>query len=309
MRAVDGVSFDVERGETLGIVGESGCGKSVTALSIMRLLDKPGRVESGEIIYDGVDLLKMPMSDMRRIRGRRIAMIFQEPMTSLNPVLTVGRQIAESLMLDGGISGREAMARAANMLERVHIPMPGKRVREYPHQLSGGMRQRVMIAMAICRRPDVLICDEPTTALDVTIQAQILSLIEEMRNSTGAAVIMITHDLGVISEIADRVLVMYAGRIVEEGPKMDVLTNPLHPYTEGLLSAVPRIDRDTDELRAIPVSVPNLESLPDGCYFRPRCHCASEACGFIPEKRNLDGEYGQRGVSCWKYAESGALAR
>jgi peptide/nickel transport system ATP-binding protein/oligopeptide transport system ATP-binding protein len=304
LRAVDGVSFDVARGETLGIVGESGCGKSVTALSIMRLVDDPGVIESGEVLYGGtgaqVDILKLPMAEMRRIRGNKIAMIFQEPMTSLNPVLTVGTQISEVLRLHEGLGKKEALDKAVEMLSKVHIPMPEKRIRAYPHQMSGGMRQRIMIAMALCCKPDVLICDEPTTALDVTIQAQILSLIEEMKNSTGAAVIMITHDLGVISEIADRVAVMYTGRIIEEGSKMDVLAAPLHPYTEGLLNAAPRIDRDCEELEVIPGAVPNLASLPKGCYFRPRCRRATKVCETSPTR--FEGKNG-RSVSCWKYAE------
>jgi peptide/nickel transport system ATP-binding protein/oligopeptide transport system ATP-binding protein len=307
-RAVDGVSFDVARGETLGIVGESGCGKSVTALSIMRLVDSPGVVEGGEVLYDGVDILKLPMAQMRRIRGNKIAMIFQEPMTSLNPVLTVGTQISEVLRLHEGLGKKEALDKAVEMLSKVHIPMPEKRVRAYPHQMSGGMRQRVMIAMALCCKPDVLICDEPTTALDVTIQAQILSLIQEMKNSTGAAVIMITHDLGVISEIADRVAVMYTGHIIEEGSKMDVLTDPLHPYTEGLLNAAPRIDRDCEELEVIPGAVPNLAALPKGCHFRPRCRRAMEICRTSPEKTCL-GEKGGRSVSCWKFAERAKHAK
>lgn len=317
LRAVDGVSFDVARGETLGIVGESGCGKSVTALSIMRLVDRPGVIEGGEALYDGVDILRLPMAEMRRIRGGKIAMIFQEPMTSLNPVLTVGTQISEALRLHEGLGKKDALDKAVEMLAKVHIPMPEKRIREYPHQMSGGMRQRVMIAMALCCKPDVLICDEPTTALDVTIQAQILSLIEEMKASTGAAVIMITHDLGVISEMADRVAVMYTGRIIEEGPKMDVLTAPLHPYTEGLLNAAPRIDRDCAELEVIPGAVPNLASLPEGCYFRPRCRRATEACGAPPDRTyigarivrpNFEGEAEResgRSVSCWRYAAQG----
>ncbi|MDR1580923.1 MAG: ABC transporter ATP-binding protein [Synergistaceae bacterium] len=311
VRAADGVSFDVARGETLGIVGESGCGKSVTALSIMRLLDSPGAVEGGEVFYGGggggavaVNILKLPMAEMRRIRGNKIAMIFQEPMTSLNPVLTVGTQISEVLRLHEGLGKKEALDKAVEMLSKVHIPMPEKRIRAYPHQMSGGMRQRVMIAMALCCKPDVLICDEPTTALDVTIQAQILSLIEEMKRSTGAAVIMITHDLGVISEIADRVAVMYAGRVVEEGPTADVLLDPLHPYTEGLLNAVPRVDRDVEELEVIPGSVPNLASLPEGCAFRPRCRHATEACRTAPEKTLREGrEDAARSVNCWKHAE------
>jgi peptide/nickel transport system ATP-binding protein/oligopeptide transport system ATP-binding protein len=297
IKAVDDVSFEIARGETLGIVGESGCGKSITALSIMRLIAEPGRIEQGEIRYDGKDLLKLSLPEMRKIRGNKIAMIFQEPMTSLNPVLTVGTQISEVLRLHEGLSRSAARAKSVEMLSMVHIPMPEKRIREYPHQLSGGMRQRVMIAMALCCNPDVLICDEPTTALDVTIQAQIISLIEELKSRIGAAVIMITHDLGVISEIADKVIVMYAGKIVEEGTKMDVLTKPLHPYTEGLLNAVPRIDRDCDQLNVIPGMIPNPASLPDGCYFRPRCSCAQDLCVRMPDKVSV----GAQSVRCWKY--------
>ncbi|MDR1885124.1 MAG: ABC transporter ATP-binding protein [Synergistaceae bacterium] len=299
VRAVDGVSLSVERGETLGIVGESGCGKSVTALSVMRLVAEPCRVE-GEILYGGADLLKLSMTEMRKIRGNKIAMIFQEPMTSLNPVLTVGTQISEVLRLHEGLGRREAMERTVGMLASVHIPMPDKRAREYPHQMSGGMRQRVMIAMALCCRPDVLICDEPTTALDVTIQAQIISLIEELKSLTGSAVIMITHDLGVISEISDRIAVMYAGRIVEEGTKMELLTDPLHPYTVGLLNAVPRIDRDLAELRVIPGMVPNPALMPEGCGFRPRCGHADRVCLRMPELLPPDGRRGQHRVRCWK---------
>ncbi|MDR0649139.1 MAG: ABC transporter ATP-binding protein [Synergistaceae bacterium] len=301
VRAVDDVSFEVSRGETLGIVGESGCGKSVTALSIMRLIAEPGRIEGGQIRYGGVNLLDLSMREMRGIRGNKIAMIFQEPMTSLNPVLTIGSQISEALRLHEGLGRREALDRAVEMLSVVNIPMPEKRAREYPHQLSGGMRQRVMIAMALCCKPDVLICDEPTTALDVTIQAQIISLIEDLKVRTGAAVIMITHDLGVISEIADKVIVMYAGKIIEEGGKTDVLTNPLHPYTEGLLNAVPRIDRDSDELSVIPGMVPNLAFLPEGCRFRPRCRYAREICRSAPVKASGFGGIAPRGVSCWKF--------
>jgi oligopeptide/dipeptide ABC transporter ATP-binding protein len=298
VKAVDDVSFDVARGETLGIVGESGCGKSVTALSIMRLVAEPGRIDGGEILYNGRDLLRLPMPDMRKVRGNKIAMVFQEPMTSLNPVLTVGTQISEVLRLHEGLSRDEAAAKTVEMLSVVNIPMPEQRVHEYPHQLSGGMRQRVMIAMALCCRPDVLICDEPTTALDVTIQAQIISLIEDLKKKTKTAVIMITHDLGIISEMADKVVVMYAGKIIEDGAKMDVLTNPLHPYTEGLLNAVPRVDRDLDELKVIPGMVPNAASLPRGCYFRPRCSYAGGICETEPERTVLGGSHS---VGCWRH--------
>ncbi|MDR1482984.1 MAG: ABC transporter ATP-binding protein [Synergistaceae bacterium] len=301
VRAVDDISFSMARGETVGIVGESGCGKSVTALSIMRLISEPGRVEGGEVLFGGRDLLKLSQSEMRKIRGNKIAMIFQEPMTSLNPVLTVGSQISEVLRLHERLNRRDAAARAVEMLSVVNIPAPEKRVHEYPHQLSGGMRQRVMIAMALCCKPDVLICDEPTTALDVTIQAQIISLIEDLKDKTGAAVMMITHDLGVISGISDRVIVMYSGRIIEEGTKMDVLTNPLHPYTEGLLNAIPRIDLDCDELKVIPGMVPNPAFLPEGCHFRPRCADARGICLKEPQPVAAAGNTGPRTVRCWKY--------
>ncbi len=297
VRAVNDVSFEIARGETLGIVGESGCGKSITALSIMRLISEPGEIAGGEIFYKEQDLLKLPMPEMRKIRGNKIAMIFQEPMTSLNPVLTVGEQIAEVIRLHQDLGKREAARKAVEMLAMVHIPIPEKRVNEYPHQLSGGMRQRVMIAMALSCNPDILICDEPTTALDVTIQMQILSLIEELKSKTGTAVIMITHDLGVISEIADKVIIMYAGKVVEEGATLDVLTRPLHPYTEGLLNAVPRIDRDSEELNVIPGMVPNPAFLPTGCAFRPRCPYVRDLCLRVPEQTGV----GQQVVRCWKY--------
>lgn len=297
VRAVNDVSFEIARGETLGIVGESGCGKSITALSIMRLISEPGEIAGGEIFYKEQDLLKLPMPEMRKIRGNKIAMIFQEPMTSLNPVLTVGEQIAEVIRLHQDLGKREAACKAVEMLAMVHIPIPEKRVNEYPHQLSGGMRQRVMIAMALSCNPDILICDEPTTALDVTIQMQILSLIEELKSKTGTAVIMITHDLGVISEIADKVIIMYAGKVVEEGATLDVLTRPLHPYTEGLLNAVPRIDRDSEELNVIPGMVPNPAFLPTGCAFRPRCPYVRDLCLRVPEQTGV----GQQVVRCWKY--------
>ncbi len=278
-RAVDGVSFAVEPGETVGVVGESGCGKSVTALSIMRLIPSPpGRIEAGAIEFDGESLLDLPEEGMRRIRGNDIAMIFQEPMTSLNPVLTVGFQIAEAVRLHRGLSKSEAITEAVRMLELVEIPEPAARAASYPHQLSGGMRQRVMIAMALSCDPRLLIADEPTTALDVTIEAQILELLSSLRSRTGMSLLLITHDLGVVAEQASRVVVMYAGRVVEEGPVDDVFKEPLHPYTRGLLNSLPRMGEERRELDPIPGIVPQLTELPSGCRFRDRCPVAVSEC-------------------------------
>ncbi|MBI5137188.1 MAG: ABC transporter ATP-binding protein [Nitrospirae bacterium] len=273
--AVDCVSFAVDRGQVLGIVGESGCGKSVTALSVLRLVaDPPGRIGAGRVLFDGEDLLTLPEKAMRRIRGNRISMIFQEPMTALNPVFSVGNQIGEGLRLHRGLSRREADERAVELLGQVGIPSARQRVREYPHQLSGGMRQRVMIAMAIACGPDLLFADEPTTALDVTIQAQILALLADLRERTGMALVLISHDLGVIAETADRVVVMYAGRIVETAATVDLFARPAHPYTRGLLASLPqggpKAARGT-RLAAIPGVVPALADLRPGCKFRDRC--------------------------------------
>jgi oligopeptide/dipeptide ABC transporter ATP-binding protein len=283
-RAVDGLSFTVGRGETLGIVGESGCGKSVTALSILRLVPSPpGRIAGGRVLFDGRDLLALRESEMRAIRGDRISMIFQEPMTSLNPVLTVGRQIAETVRLHQGLSKTRALARAREMLELVRIPEPARRLGQYPHELSGGMRQRVMIAIALACNPRLLIADEPTTALDVTIQAQILNLMLELKERLGTAVILITHDLGVVAEVCQRVIVMYAGRKVEEATAVALFRRPLHPYTRGLMASVPRLDRagelDPDRrLAEIPGMVPSLTALPPGCGFAERCAHATDRC-------------------------------
>jgi peptide/nickel transport system ATP-binding protein len=277
--AVDGIDFAVEEGETVGIVGESGCGKSVTALSVLRLVpEPPGRIAAGSILLDGRDLLALDEESMRGVRGNDVAMIFQEPMTSLNPVFTVGSQIAEPLRLHRKMSKRQAVAEAVKMLERVEIPDPGRRVHDYPHQLSGGMRQRVMIAMALSCNPRLLIADEPTTALDVTIQAQILDLLDSLKRDTGMAVLLITHDLGVIAEHADRVLVMYAGRIVEHGRVSDVLARPVHPYTRGLLASQPGFAQPGARLSTIRGMVPALTRLPAGCRFRDRCDFAEPAC-------------------------------
>jgi peptide/nickel transport system ATP-binding protein len=281
-RAVDGVSFHVDEGETLAIVGESGCGKSVTANSILRLIpEPPGRI-AGSIRFQGVDLLKLPERAMRDIRGNDISMIFQEPMTSLNPVLTVGRQLGETLRLHQGLDKRAAEARAIEMLVLVGIPEPRRRVREYPHQMSGGMRQRVMIAMALACTPKLLIADEPTTALDVTIQAQILALMADLKRKVGAAIVLITHDLGVVAEVAERVMVMYAGRKVEEAPVGKLYRAPRHPYTQGLLGAVPKLGSSLTgvqtKLAEIPGVVPSLKERIPGCVFAGRCPIATELC-------------------------------
>lgn len=278
VKAVDGVSFSVEEGETLGIVGESGCGKSVTALSIMRLISAPGRVANGTINFRGQDLLKLSDSEMRRIRGNDISMIFQEPMTSLNPVYSVGDQISESLILHQHMSRKDAMDRAVEMLRRVGISLPERRAREYPHQMSGGMRQRVMIAMALACNPKLLIADEPTTALDVTIQAQILELMKELKDQFGTSIIMITHDLGVIAEMAQRVVVMYAGKVVEQSSVDKIFSQPHHPYTEGLLRSIPRLDQGEGKLHVIDGVVPNPLHMPSGCRFAPRCPYAEDRC-------------------------------
>jgi oligopeptide/dipeptide ABC transporter ATP-binding protein len=304
IRAVDRVSFQVKRGRTLGIVGESGCGKSVTSLSIMRLIpEPPGKVVGGEILYAGQDLLKLNAADMRKIRGDEISMIFQEPMTSLNPVFTVGNQIVEAIELHQGLKPKEARARAIEMLKLVGIPAAEERVDEYPHQLSGGMRQRVMIAMALSCTPNVLIADEPTTALDVTIQAQILELLRELQKKLGMAMILITHDLGVVAEVADEVAVMYAGNIVEQGTVRDIFKNPKHPYTRGLLNSIPTLSRDPtgkvkkERLETIPGIVPNLLELPSGCRFQERCQWVSDRCrAQEPELRVVQGEHRVRCV-------------
>ncbi|HRO14279.1 MAG TPA: ABC transporter ATP-binding protein [Paracoccus sp. (in: a-proteobacteria)] len=277
---LDDISLTVAPGELLGIVGESGCGKSMTALSILGLIPSPpGRIVGGSIMFQGRDLTKLPQAEMRRIRGGDIAMIFQEPMTSLNPVFTCGEQIAEAVRLHQSVSPKAARARAVEMLRAVGIPEPELRANAYPHQLSGGMRQRVMIAMALSCEPKLLIADEPTTALDVTVQAQIFGLLDELRSRTGTAIILITHDMGAIAEMADKVAVMYAGRVIEHGPADAVLDNPGHPYTRGLLASIPRIDADPDaDLPEIPGIVPALTDLGRGCAFEPRCPLATAAC-------------------------------
>jgi len=277
--AVDGVSLEVHRGRTLGIVGESGCGKSMLSLSVMRLVPPPGRVARGRVLFEGRDLLTVPQGAMRDIRGNRIAMIFQEPMTSLNPVFTVGDQIIEAMRAHDRRSAKSALRkRAVAALERVRIPAATSRLDDYPHQMSGGMRQRVMIAMALACSPDLLIADEPTTALDVTVQAQILDLLRELQAETGMAIILITHDLGVVAEMADEVAVMYAGRVVERSAGADIFDDPQHPYTLGLLGSIPKIEETRERLLAIEGSVPAPFALPPGCRFHPRCVFAADAC-------------------------------
>jgi peptide/nickel transport system ATP-binding protein len=279
LKAVNGVSYEIHAGTTLGIVGESGCGKSVTSYSIMGLLSPPGAVTGGKILFQGQDLVKSTESELRKVRGNRIAMIFQEPMTALNPVLRIGTQITEQIEAhERALSPGEARNRAIEMLGLVGIPAPEKRVDAYPHQLSGGMRQRAMIAMALSCKPDLLIADEPTTALDVTIQAQILGLLQELQEKLGMAIQFITHDLGVISEISDRVLVMYAGSVVEEAPSAELFSHPRHPYTVGLMNSILDIEKNVDQLNTIPGTVPHLANLPQGCSFQNRCGRVREAC-------------------------------
>lgn len=279
INAVDNCSFKVQKGKTLGIVGESGCGKSVTSLSIMRLIPTPpGNIRSGNIIFENKNLVDLPEPDMRKIRGNKISMIFQEPMTSLNPVYTIGDQIAEVFQLHKNVSRKEALDLSIDMLKQVRIPSPEKRIDDYPHQLSGGMRQRVMIAIALACKPTLLIADEPTTALDVTIQAQILALMNNLQQENGMSTILITHDLGVVAETCDDVVVMYAGKIVEKATTKEIFTNPKHPYTVGLLNSIPRLGEKKHRLNTIPGIVPSLAKLPKGCRFQDRCALATSEC-------------------------------
>lgn len=309
VKAVDGISYHVDEGEVLGIVGESGCGKSVSALSIMRLVaSPPGRTIRGEVIFDGEDILKLDDSEMRRIRGNRIAMVFQEPMTSLNPVLTIGRQLTETLELHQRMNKTEARDRAAELLRLVGISDSERRLKDYPHQFSGGMRQRVMIAMALSCNPRLIIADEPTTALDVTIQAQILELMQELAREFGTAMVIITHNLGVVARYASRVVVMYAGKIIETGSAQDIYHNSKHPYTLGLLGSVPRLDAvEREKLEAIEGLPPDLIDLPPGCSFAPRCRFAYERCS--QETPVLERVGAGHESACWRSSELTELAR
>lgn len=305
--AVDGISFSVNAGETLGIVGESGCGKSQTSLAIMGLIPiPPGKIKDGQVIFKGQDLLKKSEKEMRQIRGNEISMIFQEPMTSLNPVFTIGDQIMEAIILHQKASKQEARQKAAEMLRLVGIPSPEKRLDEYPHQLSGGMRQRVMIAMALSCNPSLLIADEPTTALDVTIQAQILDLMRSLKEDIGMGIMLITHDMGVIAEMADNVVVMYAGKVVEQAAVNDIFANPMHPYTLGLLGSIPKLHQVTERLEAIPGVVPNPYHMPTGCRFNPRCDHAKDICR-EREPELVEYEDGHQ-AACWKLANYQAKA-
>jgi peptide/nickel transport system ATP-binding protein len=299
LKAVDGVDFSLEEGETLAIVGESGCGKSVTAYSIMRLIIAPGRIESGEVLFAGQDLMQLPAEEMRELRGNRISMIFQEPMTSLNPVLTVGTQISEGLVLHRRLSKKEANAEGVRLLQQVGIPSPAARFNDYPHQLSGGMRQRIMIAMALACHPRLLIADEPTTALDVTIQAQILELIDRLKSESGMGLILITHDLGIVAERAHHTAIMYAGRIVEYARTDELFRNPLHPYTLGLLGSLPQNATPGQPLNTISGQVPNLFADLPGCGFCERCPAKNWLC--LKEKPAMKEAGAGHLVRCWKF--------
>lgn len=307
VKAVDGVDFTVKSGEVLGLVGESGCGKSVTSLSIMRLVGPPGKIVDGEILFSDVNLLEIPETEMVKVRGNRISMIFQQPQSSLNPVFTVGDQVAEVLQIHQNLGKEASWNRAVELLSMVGIPDAVNKAKAYPHEMSGGQAQRVMIAMGLAMAPELLIADEPTTALDVTIQAQILDLIREMRERLSTAVVLITHDLGIIAEMADRVAVMYAGRIVEQADVVDLFDYPLHPYTQGLIGSIPVLGRVADRLDVIPGSVPNLVNLPPGCQFAPRCRmrekyglkiCTEQEPGLVEVRPGHD-------VRCWLYVSQG----
>jgi peptide/nickel transport system ATP-binding protein len=307
---VDGIDFHVDRGEIMGLVGESGCGKSVTSLSIMRLVSQPGRIEAGEVIFDGRDLLTISSEEMRKIRGDRIAMIFQQPTSSLNPVWEVGRQIEEVLQIHRNMKGKVAEARVLELLRMVGIPDPARRLKAFPYELSGGMAQRVMIAMALACEPELLIADEPTTALDVTIQAQILDLMRNLRDEFGTAIVLITHDLGVVAEMCDRVAVMYAGEIVEHTDVTTLFRDPLHPYTRGLIGSIPVVGQVSDELAVIPGNVPNLIDLPKGCRFAPRClaRVDQDVAAALEAHPNLLPIGPGHDVRCWLYHDDdGAL--
>ena len=302
-KAVDGISFSIQPGKTLAIVGESGCGKTVTALSILQLIPMPpGRFESGAIRFDGTDLTKLSGDELRKIRGGQIAMIFQEPATSLNPVFTIGDQIAEAVRLHRKLPEKEIAGEVVRALKSVHVSDPERRVKQYPHELSGGMRQRVMIAMALACHPRLLVADEPTTAVDVTIQARILELLDELRDKLGMSILLITHDLGVVAETADDVVVMYAGQVIEQAPVMELFDNPRHPYTRGLFASLPTLEGEKQRLKAIEGSVPAATRFPEGCRFRERCPHAQSVCEQSPMLVPLNGQP-EHLVACWRQEE------
>ena len=300
LRAIDDVSFSIDRGEVLGVVGESGAGKSLTGSSIIGLLDPPGRISNGEIYLDGRRIDNLPPQEMRKVRGREIGAIFQDPLTSLNPLYTVGKQIVQTIQTHLNMSHKQALERAIELLEATGIPAARERIDHYPHQFSGGMRQRVVIALALAADPKLIVADEPTTALDVSIQAQIIDLLKKLCKENGTAVMLITHDMGVIAETADRVAVMYAGRIIEIGPVKEVIQNALHPYTNGLMSSIPTLDPEIHELEQIPGSMPRLNAIPKGCAFNPRCRYVFDKC--LVERPNLLS-VGERLVACWLHEE------
>jgi peptide/nickel transport system ATP-binding protein len=284
---LDDVSFDIRRGEVLGVVGESGAGKSITGAAIMRQIAPPGRIAGGQILLEGREIQSLPQSEMERIRGRHIGMVFQDPLTSLNPLMTIGDHLVETIRVHLRLSRRAAVARAIELLDEVGIPEPAARMRNYPHEFSGGQRQRVVIALALCAEPKLVIADEPTTALDVSVQAQIIALIRGLCDRHGTAFMLITHDMGMIAETADRVAVMYAGRVAEIGPVADVVSEPRHPYTRGLMAAIPSLEHDLERLRQIPGSMPSLSNIPAGCSFRPRCELSREVCAL--QRPDLEG--------------------
>lgn len=301
VKAVNDVSIHVKKGEILGVVGESGCGKSVTTLSALRLINKPGKVMGGEALFNGVDLLKIPEKEIRKIRGNKISMIFQEPLTSLNPVFTIGNQISETIRKHQKVSKKRAKEISIEMLRKVDMPNPERQFHSFPHLLSGGMRQRVMIAMALSCDPELLIADEPTTALDVTIQAQILRLMKHLRREIQTSIILITHDLGVVAEMCDRVVVMYAGEVVEENSVTDLFENPKHPYTKGLLNSTPKVHQSDYKLESIKGNVPAADNMPTGCKFHPRCPFATDICKTVPPSLK---QVGDSKVSCWLYQDN-----
>lgn len=297
VKSVDGIGFSLEKGEILGIVGESGAGKSITGFSILRLIDDPGRIVGGSVVFDGIDLLELGEEELEQIRGNEISMIFQDPQTSLNPVITIGEQMMETILFHNKqVSKKQARDTCLNILNRVGLPAAEKRMKSYPHQLSGGMKQRVVIAMALLNNPKLLIADEPTTALDVSIQAQILYLMKKLSRDFDSSLILITHDIAVVSQLCDTIAVMYAGRIVEYGRKEDIIFTPMHPYTKGLVECLPKLNQDKERLYQIPGIMPSLLNLPEGCYFKDRCTLADDECNTYPAKKQI----GQRIIWCHK---------